>query len=222
MMETEKYRLVVASGPTREWIDPVRFITNPSSGKTGWAIASLGRTMFRETSYISGPGKEEYRTVKGATNIHVETTAEMAKEVFHSISDYTILFMAAAPADFTPVRHSTIKIKKRYRRSLNVKLKPTTDILLSAGTKYTHLDHFYKVGFAAETDNVLEHALEKVKRKKCDYVCANIVFKEDKGFGEHENSLMIVDKKGITMTIGPFNKDVLAGKLLDFIVRSIV
>lgn len=219
-MNPEEYRLVVSSGPTREWIDPVRYISNPSSGRTGWAIATKGVSLFKEVIFISGPVISKYSSVKNATNIHVDTTEDMAKAVHEWIGDKTILIMAAAPADFTARKASDHKIKKTSSESHHIELLPTRDILKSLkGKKF---NSFIKVGFAAETNDVENYALKKLKDKKLDYICANQVFKQNMGFGENINTLTIYSKKGSTKTIGPGDKKKLAGQLIKYLIRDIV
>ncbi len=216
-MNASSYRLVVTSGPTREWIDPVRFISNPSSGRTGWGIARRGLKYFKEVVFISGPAHHKYISVQGAKNILVDTTEEMKAAVHKSIKSKTLLIMAAAPADFTPDRTSDSKIKKTAAKQLNVKLVPTTDILKSL--KDHGARDFYRVGFAAETDHVSENALDKLERKGLDFICANQVFKESQGFGEHANTLHLLGHDGELRQFGPGDKLKIADDLLKYLIR---
>lgn len=218
-MNPSKYRLVVTSGPTREWIDPVRFISNPSSGRTGWALARRGLKLFRDVVFISGPAHGRYTKVEGAKNIQVESTEEMAAAVTSAIRERTLLIMAAAPADFTPESRDTTKIK-RSGGELILRLQPTKDILIGLGS--LDLDHFIKVGFAAETDHVQENAFDKLKRKNLDFICANRVYQEREGFGENRNTLHVIGRDGKEKIIGPADKLLLADRLLRYLVATIV
>ena len=218
MLNARDYKLVVTSGPTREWLDPVRFLSNPSSGKTGWAIARAGRKMFGEVVYISGPGYPEFRRVEGAENILIETTSEMAKAVKKNIGPSTILIMAAAPADFVPVTEEKKKIKKDSIVEPVIRLTPPPDILLSI-TKRKRKD-FYRVGFAAETDHVLSYARTKLEAKNLNYICANQVFRDRKGFGDNLNTLMVLGRDGSFVEIGPSRKEENARKLLKYLLQN--
>ncbi len=220
-MNPEEYRLVVASGPTREWLDPVRFISNPSTGHTGWALASSGVGRFREVIFISGPGTEEYRTVEGASNVLVDTTAEMTSAVRDHVGDNCLLIMSAAPADYTPQESVDHKIKKKSGEPYTLTLAPTTDILKSLIPLAAGWPAFFRVGFAAETRNIEEYARKKLVEKDLDFICANQVYKSETGFGEHPNTLLVIDKAGETVKIGPATKDDLAVRLLDHIVAKI-
>ena len=213
--------LIVVSGPTREWIDPVRFLSNPSSGNTGLHIAMNAKNYFNKITYISGPGKEKYRKVKGAKNIIVESVHEMYDAVHASITNSCLLIMAAAPADYYPKNLSLQKIKKKYALSLQIDLLPSPDILKSLIPIADSYDDFYRVGFAAETQNVIENAKKKLKKKELFLICANQVYREDIGFGNHNNSLIILDKQGKTHKIGPLPKDKIAVELLAVIVQAI-
>ncbi|MDH5656572.1 MAG: phosphopantothenoylcysteine decarboxylase [Spirochaetia bacterium] len=218
-MKTEEYTLIVTSGPTREWIDPVRFISNPASGRTGWHLADAGKKKFHQVIYISGPGHPSFQNVDGAQNLPVESTEEMAEAVHQNIGSKSILFMTAAPADYRPARTEEHKIKKENKAALEIKLVPTTDILMSiSGVFY---ENFYRVGFAAETDNIIENAITKMVRKNLDFICANTVNKEQIGFGDHANTLTVIDRKKNKKQIGPAVKEKLAEELLSMIINHL-
>ncbi len=215
-MNLKDFKLIVTSGPTREWIDPVRFISNPSTGQTGWELARNGISRFREVVYICGPAHRDYCQVPGARNISVITTEELAQAVQSEVDSRCLLIMAAAPADFTPANPGAQKIKKTGSEGMTLELKPTTDVLISV----SELDYpnFFRVGFAAETTDIREHALEKMERKKLHFVCANRVYREEVGFGSHENTLFVLDREGREETVGPCSKDLLAQNLLDYLI----
>ncbi|MBI3395233.1 MAG: phosphopantothenoylcysteine decarboxylase [Spirochaetia bacterium] len=216
-MKFSSMRLVVGSGPTREWLDPVRFLSNPSTGRMGHAIASAGLGRFREIVFISGPVGSGFQRVSGAVNFSVETTQEMRDRVVESLSNDTILVMAAAPADYAPVETRSTKIKKQQNVNLELTLKPTPDILLEVAQLKSRFTNLIRVGFAAETDNVIENALTKMQKKDLDFICANVVFKEETGFGDHPNSLLVLDRLGAEHTLGPAPKPELARSLLDYL-----
>ncbi|MCB1139109.1 MAG: phosphopantothenoylcysteine decarboxylase [Leptospiraceae bacterium] len=215
-MNLNDFKLIVTSGPTREWLDPVRFISNPSTGQTGWQVARNGVGRFREVVYICGAAHREYCNVEGARNISVITTEDLALAVQSEVGPRSLLIMAAAPADFTPAHPGEQKIKKQAGAGMNLELKPTTDVLKSV----SELDHtnFFRVGFAAETTQVREHALEKMERKKLHFVCANRVYREEVGFGSHDNTLFVLDREGQEETLGPCSKELLARHLLDYLI----
>ena len=219
MKEILPYRFIVVSGPTREWIDPVRFLTNPSTGSTGWHLARAAQNLYKELIYISGPGERAYREVEGAKNISVESTQEMYDAVHACIGDYSILVMAAAPADYYCKNIPTQKVKKEYREQLELELLPTPDILKSLTPKNGSYKHFYRIGFAAETENLMENARKKLKAKELFLICANQVYKEEKGFGHCENTIKILDQKDNIQSIGPSSKKDLSFSLLE-IFRS--
>lgn len=213
--------MVVASGPTREWIDPVRFISNPSSGATGWQIARAGLEFFQEVHFVSGPAEAGYGSVEGATNHAIETTTEMRDRVLECLRDRTLLVMAAAPADFTPAAPSESKIKKEGLESVTLELTRAPDVLLAVDAVAESYAGLYRVGFAAETDNVIENAADKLKRKRLDFICANRVFQSRLGFGANKNTLAILDAAGEQYHLGPSEKDRLARDLLAFLIERL-
>lgn len=213
--------LVVTSGPTREWIDPVRFISNPSSGKTGWWIAKSGLNRFKKVIYIAGPGNPAYSRVDGATNIQVDTTEEMRVAVTQSIGESTILIMSAAPADFRveDIQNEKIKKLENSRNRQTIHMVPTVDILKSiANIKEPSL---IRVGFAAETNNIEQYARNKIQTKNLDYICANLVYKANTGFGESKNSITIYGKDQSVKRLGPGEKEDLAGEILDYLEQRL-
>lgn len=218
-MNPENFRLVVTSGPTREWLDPVRFITNASSGKTGWSLAAAGKRLkFQKVVLISGLSLEQYRRLEGVENINVETTADLCQAVRESLVNRTLLIMAAAPVDFRPLQENPAKIKKSGK-SLTIELQPTTDILKDIEPLVRSLESCHTVGFAAETDHILENAGEKLQRKNLDFICANEVFRTTKGFGENQNSWSLLNRKGDCVLLGPAAKEQLAEKLLEHLIQ---
>jgi phosphopantothenoylcysteine decarboxylase/phosphopantothenate--cysteine ligase len=178
-----------------------------------------GRELFGNVVYISGPGQPQFLSVEGALNIHVDTTEEMSSAVHDHIAPHSILFMTAAPADYRPAKTRGHKIKKESTSSLEIKFVPTIDILMSISSLY--LENFYKVGFAAETDNILENAISKMMRKNLDFICANKVNRDQIGFGNHSNTLMVIDREKNITQLGPCEKEILAEELLVFITKNV-
>jgi phosphopantothenoylcysteine synthetase/decarboxylase len=210
-------RIVVASGPTREWLDPVRFISNPSSGRMGYAIARAALERVPEVCYVCGPGLEAFRKVEGARNTQVDTTEEMLAAVLNEVKPGTILIMAAAPADYTPVVAATSKIKKEMGKYIEITFKPTPDILREVAAR--EIPDTVRVGFAAETDHMRENALAKMESKKLDMICANQVFKDGVGFTAETGALLCMEKSGAETTLGPAHKDELGRKLVDLVLE---
>jgi phosphopantothenoylcysteine decarboxylase/phosphopantothenate--cysteine ligase len=215
------FKLIVTSGPTREWIDPVRFISNPSSGKTGFLLAQEGVGIYRETVYIAGYTEKEFKSVKNAKNISVDNTESMAEAVFQELDHHSILIMAAAPADYTPKITSDIKIKKQEKEVV-ITLIPTIDILKTIGNqKLPHYNKLILVGFAAETNQIKEHAIEKLNKKNAHFICANQVYKSQAGFGHVDNAVVIFDKWNQEKTIGPISKEILCKKIIEYLNQRI-
>lgn len=159
--------VVVTAGGTQEPIDPVRSLTNRSSGRMGYAIAQAALDRGARTTLISAPG--DLVPPYGATMVSVTTAAEMLTAVDRAVDDADVLVMAAAVADFRPVRVSDTKIKKRSRPApTTIPLEPTSDILASIGRA-----GLVKVGFAAETDHLVDYATDKLRSKNLDLIIAN-------------------------------------------------
>jgi len=215
------FKLIVTSGSTREWIDPVRFISNPSSGKTGFLLAQEGVDIYRETVYIAGYTEKEFKSVNNAKNISVDNTESMAEAVFQELDHHSILIMAAAPADYTPKITSDIKIKKQEKEVV-ITLIPTIDILKTIGNqKLPHYNKLILVGFAAETNQIKEHAIEKLNKKNAHFICANQVYKSQTGFGHVDNAVVIFDKWNQEKTIGPIPKEFLCKKIIEYLNQRI-
>jgi len=165
-------RFLITAGGTREYIDPVRFISNASSGKTGLALARAGIKAGHKVTLVSASGLQP---PVGADFVGVDSTAEMFAAVKKFFAKCDCLIMAAAVADYTPVRKSKIKIKKS-KKNLTIKLKPTPDILEWAGknkSRTTNHEPRIVVGFALEDKNVRKNAEKKLKEKKLDMIIAN-------------------------------------------------
>lgn len=180
-------KVLITAGPTLEPIDPVRFLTNRSSGKMGYALAAAAAKRGHSVLLISGPTLLEIP--EGVDYLPIESAADMYQAVASQIARHDIAIFAAAVADYTPVNVATQKIKKSDDE-MTLKLKRTKDILGSARTVMGFQGTL--VGFAAETENVIENARGKCVRKGCDLVIANDVSRQDIGFNSSENEVTLV------------------------------
>jgi len=179
--------VLITAGPTREPIDPVRFLSNRSSGKMGYAMAHAFLELGHRVILISGPSSQPLPV--GVDFIQVETAAEMFLAVAHWISRADIAIFAAAVADYTPSLVAPQKIKKA-EEVLTLELVRTRDILGSARLEFSYKGVL--VGFAAETEDVVENARMKLRKKGCDLVVANDVSKASFGFDSDRNEVVLV------------------------------
>lgn len=205
--------ILITAGPTREAIDPVRYLSNRSSGKMGYAIAQAALNCHHHVTLISGP--VSIPCPSGVSLIQVETARQMFEAVRSSITQYDIAIFAAAVADYRPSAPASQKIKK-HSSSLSLQLEPTEDILGSARSLFNF--HGYLVGFAAETENLIENAQSKLIRKKCDLIIANDVSQQGIGFDSSENAVTLCFPNGEFQTIPKQSKQTLATVLFDTII----
>jgi phosphopantothenoylcysteine decarboxylase/phosphopantothenate--cysteine ligase len=201
--------VLVTAGPTRELIDPVRFISNPSSGKMGFAIARAFRQRGAQVTLISGP--VAIAPPAGVRYLPVQSAAEMRSAVTKHFKGSTIIVKSAAVADYRPSTVSARKIKKGSK-TLTLSLERTIDILAELGAKKGNR---ILVGFAAETHNMREHAVEKLKNKNLDLIVANDVTRKDAGFGSDMNAVQLFFRDGSSETLPPLFKEDIAHILLD-------
>lgn len=189
-------RLLITAGPTREPIDPVRFLSNRSSGKMGFAIAEAALEAGDEVILVSGP--VSIGAPAGARLINVTTSDEMFEAVHANLEGVDLAVLCAAVADFKPARCEPRKIKKSAG-SPRLELVPTRDILASLGAMRPR--NFFLAGFAAETNDVAENARKKLLEKGCDAIVANDVSRADLGFESDENELtvFIPDRSSIVL-----------------------
>ncbi len=203
-------KIVITAGPTREHLDPVRYITNYSSGKMGFALAKAANLMGADVTLISGPVNIPAPAVRSFRG--VVTAEEMYNTVMQEVSDCDIFIGCAAVADYRPTESVDHKIKKS-----NIELTLTfirnPDILASVAAKENGP---FTVGFAAETQNVSEYAKDKLQRKKLDMIAANDVSQQDIGFNSDENCLQVFWNSGGT-TLEKADKLTLATQLLQLI-----
>jgi phosphopantothenoylcysteine decarboxylase/phosphopantothenate--cysteine ligase len=198
-------RVVVTAGGTREAIDPVRFIGNRSSGKMGFAIAQAARDRGAEVALIT---TVPFSPSAGIDVVPVETALEMKKSVENAVVNADVLIMAAAVADYQAEKVSGSKIKKTGA-ALELKLVKTHDILSEIK------GNFVKVGFAAESENLVENAASKLRAKGLDFIVANDITAKDSGFGADTNRVTIIDRDERTEVLPLVTKREVADRILD-------
>jgi phosphopantothenoylcysteine decarboxylase/phosphopantothenate--cysteine ligase len=202
-------KLVVTAGPSREPLDPVRYISNRSSGKMGYALARAAARRGAEVVLVSGP--TALTPPAGVKLTPVNTAAEMRQAILDEYAACTAVIMAAAVADYHPVKFSADKMK-RGTGPLDVRLEPNPDILKELGQRK---DEKLLIGFAAETRNLDVNAEKKLREKNLDMIVANDVTKEGSGFDGDTNIATIFDCRGATRVLPLMTKDELADKIFD-------
>jgi len=206
--------IMITAGPTREDIDPVRFISNRSSGKMGFAIAQAAREAGANVTLVCGP--VNLTTPQNIKRLDVRTAEEMKSVVMENISTTDIFISAAAVTDYRPDTIETKKIKKAASK-LDLKLVRNPDILSLVANEPIPP---FTVGFAAETDNIRENALAKLKSKSLDMIAANEVGKEQGGFDSNENSLSIYWQDG-EQQLPMADKNTIARQLIALIAEKL-
>lgn len=205
---------LITAGPTREPLDPVRYLTNRSSGKMGYALAEAARDAGHTITLVSGP--VNLAAPEGIELINVETAREMFLAVQCHLSKASVAIFSAAVADYRPAIQATQKIKKNAN-SLTLELERTEDILGSARTVFGFTGCL--IGFAAETEKLIEHAQDKLARKGCDLVIANDVSQPSIGFDSAENAVTLCFPDGKTIAMPLQSKIQLARELICQIAR---
>ena len=201
--------VLVTAGPTRESLDPVRFITNRSTGKMGFAIAQAAAERGANVILVSGP--TNIATPKNVKRIDIESAAEMYNKVIENFYEADIIIKSAAVADYAPLDVSEQKIKKSGD-SLTIQLKKNKDILFELGKIKGEK---ILIGFAMETEALVDNAKEKVKKKNLDFIVANDLKTEGAGFGTDTNVVKIIDSEGKIENIDIMQKSKLADVILD-------
>ncbi|UVT17389.1 MAG: bifunctional phosphopantothenoylcysteine decarboxylase/phosphopantothenate--cysteine ligase CoaBC [Nitrospira sp.] len=202
-------RVLVSAGPTHEPIDPVRFISNRSSGKMGYAIAEAARDRGAEVVLVTGPSF--LTPPSGVTTVRVGTAGEMADALCRQFSSSTVLIMAAAVADFRPKMLAAQKLKKQGKSEIVLELESTPDILTMLSARRTSQ---IVVGFAAETEHVVSHAKDKIRGKGLDLIVANDVTQAGAGFGSDDNAAVILSATGEERALPLMSKRRLADEIL--------
>ena len=204
-------RILVTAGPTREPLDPVRYVSNRSSGKMGFALARAAAEAGAEVTLVSGP--VQLATPRDVRRVDVETAAHMHAAVMREIAHTEIFIAAAAVADYAPAQAAREKIKKRTNR-MQMKLVKTPDILADVGARKSRP---FTVGFAAETEKLETHARAKLANKRVDMIAANWVGR-GRGFDRDDNALCVYWKGG-SAELGSGQKMVLARRLIQLIAE---
>jgi phosphopantothenoylcysteine decarboxylase/phosphopantothenate--cysteine ligase len=212
LRDLEGETVLITAGPTQEPLDPVRFISNRSSGKMGYALAEAAAARGADVVLISGP--VHLPAPRQTTLVPVRTAREMRDQVFDRLDSATIVIKAAAVADYHLARVPEQKMKKTAAR-LSLELDPTTDILAELGRKKG--DRLL-VGFAAETENLAQEARRKLESKNCDMIVGNLVG-EDLGFESDQNEVVLALRTGETLPLPKDSKRHVADRIFDEILK---
>ncbi len=204
------HRVLVSAGPTQEPIDPVRFISNRSSGKMGYAVAEAAQARGAQVVLVTGP--TALPTPRGIEVVAVATAEEMLQVLSMRLAWSTTVIMAAAVADFRPIHPAVQKIKKQGQLAETLNLERTADILTSLSAQRTTQ---LMVGFAAETSDLTAHAQAKLTAKGLDLIVANDVTREGAGFGSDQNAATLIDRQGIMTELPLMPKRALADAILN-------
>ncbi|MHB9026755.1 MAG: bifunctional phosphopantothenoylcysteine decarboxylase/phosphopantothenate--cysteine ligase CoaBC [Armatimonadota bacterium] len=207
--------VVVTAGPTREYLDPVRFISNPSSGKMGYALARAARARGAAVILISGPVR--LLAPEGVTVVQVTSTAEMAAAALQAVDKADVIIGAAAPADFAPAEKAEHKVKKAGKSGMSLDLLPTRDILAEVGANKQPGQII--VAFAAESEKLEEHARAKLARKHADLVVANEITAPDSGFEVDTNRAVLLFADGRRSELPLQTKEAMAERILDAVAE---
>ena len=211
--DLEGETILITAGPTQEPIDGVRYLSNRSSGKMGYALAEEAAARGARVVLVSGP--VALAPPREVTLVPVRTALEMRQAVMDHLSEATIVIKAAAVADYHIPNPSKQKMKKTAAR-LSLDLEPTPDILAEVGTKKG--DRLL-IGFAAETGNLIEEARREMQQKNCDMVVGNLVSQARTGFESDENEVVLVTRAGETIPVERASKRVVAGRIFDEAMR---
>jgi phosphopantothenoylcysteine decarboxylase/phosphopantothenate--cysteine ligase len=206
-------KVVVTAGPTREFIDPIRFISNPSSGKMGFAMAEAAYQLGGEVTVIHGPVQRP--KTDGINYTEITSTADLFDEIKHH-ADADVIIMAAAVSDFTPADYQDQKVKKSDQDLSTLALTPTEDILYWLGQHKSQKQML--IGFAMETDNLIENAQKKRSKKSLDWIIANTISNENAGFASDSNEVTLLGEEVQQSFAGP--KKEIAHQILRLIFNA--
>ena len=212
--KNKKFKALVTAGPTREYIDPVRFITNKSSGKQGYEIAKSFKDNGFETTLISGQSNLD--PISGLNFIKIDTAQEMFDETIKNLPADVAVFTAAV-ADYKITNYENKKIKKE---NLNLSLEKNIDILANI-SKHNSLRPKLTIGFAAETNNLVKNSLKKLEEKNCDWIVANDVSDNSIGFDSDENQISIFYKDKKNENLKKMNKSLVALELVNRVIEKL-
>lgn len=208
-------KILITAGGTIERIDPVRYLTNDSSGKMGFAFAQAAQQMGAEVTLIAG--NTTATPPSGVKLVKVQTAQQMYEAVIDRMEGMDIIVKAAAVADYRPVKQAEQKMKKNDD-VLTLTLEKTTDILQEVGRRKKGQ---YVIGFAAETEQLEHYAMEKLRKKNCDLIVANDVSAAGIGFGSDDNAVSMFDQNGLVETLPAQSKWSVASKVLTLAARRI-
>jgi len=206
-------KVLVTAGPTRESIDPVRFISNRSSGKMGYALAECAKNMGAKVILISGP--TALIDIPEVIMVKIETALEMKKAVVRNCEKADFIFMAAAVSDYMPIKNFNKKIK-RDSKLTRLELTPAPDILKLINNKTKAI----KIGFALETHNGKEESIRKMKDKNIDFIVLNYANEEGAGFDSNTNHVFIFNKKGEHKELKMNRKEKIAHEIIDHVIKN--
>lgn len=211
MSNASSIRCLITAGPTREFIDPVRFISNPSTGKMGFALAEAALNAGWNVDLVAGP--VALVEPDGAILYPVVTAEEMFHQVDALFDACDVLIMTAAVSDFRPVTQHAYK-EKKGDASLNIEFERTVDILKTMTERKAHRT---VIGFAAETENVVSYAKGKLKSKNLDFIVANEVGQTSAGFAADTNEVLLIAADGSSVKLGPTTKAAIAKELITLV-----
>ncbi len=207
--------ILITAGPTREPIDPVRFIANRSSGKMGYALAKIARRRGAEVILVSGP--VSLPALRGIRTVNIETASEMKEAVTQNYDAASAVVMAAAVADYRPEHCARNKIKKeRNQKKLVVELEKNPDILEELGKRKCNK---ILIGFAAESEALIENAKIKLEVKNLDLIVANDINQDGAGFDVDTNIVKLIDREGKFEELPMMNKEEVADRILNKVVK---
>jgi len=209
-------KVLISAGPTVEQLDPVRFISNHSSGKMGYSLAETALSLGGDVTLVSGPTNQIISSKK-IHLINVKTGNEMYSNVLDNYEDADIVIMAAAVSDYKPKEFSQKKIKKD-NKEINIKFEKTTDILNELGK---HKKNQFLVGFALENDNEIINAKTKLKNKNLDLIVLNSLNDKGAGFGYDTNKLSLINKSDEIVTFDLKEKSMVALDIFNYIIKTI-
>ena len=218
LVKKKKWKAIVTTGPTREYIDPVRYISNESSGKQGYEIAIALSKLGIQTTLISGPSNLIFPK---ELNVKKITSADdMLKEVKKSLP-VDLAVCAAAVTDFKPAEKNKNKIKKENMKLNKINFIKNVDILEYISKNNKHRPHLV-AGFSAETENLIKNSINKMKRKHCDIIFANNVSQKDIGFSSDYNKVSIIEKTGNVKIIPKNKKSFIANKIAEVLLDRLL
>jgi phosphopantothenoylcysteine decarboxylase/phosphopantothenate--cysteine ligase len=210
----KKLNCLISAGPTREWIDPVRFISNPSSGKMGYALAKEAHTRGFDVNLVSGP--VIIKPVDGIMLTRVETAEEMRKAMIEKYATSDLIIMCAAVCDHKP-KFKWQQKKKKDQFPQNIEMIANEDILEELGCRKKEFQTL--VGFAAETENGVQNALQKLKKKNLDWIALNDISNKNIGFGSENNEITLFSSLGKKVKFEFSSKEDLATAMFEVILK---